>query len=71
VYEKKKPLVAQGGSMPSKKATKSTAWIDQPSKPALPLQEKIPNTRLTVEQMSTLQNKQVDHDLSVIDPLLR
>jgi hypothetical protein len=71
VYEKKKPLVVQDGSMQVKKATKSTASIDQSSEPALPLQEKTPNTRLTVEQMGTQRNKQVDHDLSVIDPLLR
>lgn len=71
VYGKKKPLVVQDGSMLGKKVTKSTASIDQSSEPALPLQERTPNTRLRVEQMDTQQNKQVDHDLSVIDPLLR
>jgi hypothetical protein len=53
------------------KGTKWTASIDQTSKPALPLQEKTPNTRLTMEQIGTPQNQQVDYDSSVIDPLLR
>lgn len=71
VYDKKKPLLAQDGSMPGKKVTRRTASIDQSSEPALPLQEKNPNDRLTVEQMGTQQTKQIAHDLSVIDPLLR
>jgi hypothetical protein len=71
VYKKMKPLVVQDGSMPGKKAISRTASIDQSSEPALALQEKNPNTRLAMEQMGTQQNKQIAHDLSVIDPLLR
>jgi hypothetical protein len=71
VYEKKKPRVVQDDSMLGNKGTKWTASIDQTSKPALPLQEKTPNTRLTMEQIGTPQNQQVDYDSSVIDPLLR
>jgi hypothetical protein len=71
VYEKKKPVVAPSGSVPGKKATKSAAPISQSSKTALALKERSANTRLTVDQSGTRQNRQMDYDLSVIDPMLQ